>query len=106
MNNYEIDKIILKYLKLRKMTQVELANILNVEKTTLNRWCKGKSVPDCNTFLNIAHILNIKLDEIIQGQDDRLNEHKLIKLYESLNKDQDRQDLLKINSIISKMINK
>ncbi len=96
MNKYEIGDIIQQYLKKRKMTQVELAAKMNVEKTVLNRWIKGKSVPDANIFLNIAYILDIKLDEIIRPQSIISNERRLIKAYDNLVKDEDRERLLDI----------
>lgn len=106
MKNYEISELIRKHLKLRKMTQKELASILGVEKVTLNRWCRGKSLPDSNTFLNIANVLNIDLNNIMLSQEDHANEQKLIKIYESFAKDVDRNNIVDIADTISKMVNK
>lgn len=106
MNKYEIGDIIQQYLKKRRMTQVELATKMHVEKTVLNRWIKGKSVPDADIFLNIAYILDIKLDEITRPQSVISNEQRLINAYDSLVKDEDRERLVDIVLSISKMVNK
>ncbi len=66
MDNYNIAQILKNGLYHKKMKQIELAKHLNVEKTAVNRWCNGKSIPDGNTLLKIAAILEISLDAYIK----------------------------------------
>lgn len=99
MDAYEIDKILNDYLKLRKMKQKDLASELHVEIATINRWCKGKSLPDSNTFLNIAHILDIKLDEIVRPRPAYHREQKMIKLLEGFSEDDKNRIMVIMNNI-------
>lgn len=91
MDNYNIAQILKAGLYHKKMKQTELAKLLNVEKTAVNRWCNGKSVPDGNTLLKIASILEISLDYYTQGdiKERKAQNQRLLDLCERLKKDLD-----------------
>lgn len=48
----------------RKLTQVRLAEMLEVSPRVYNRWEKGTSVPHFETIVEIANILDVSLDEL------------------------------------------
>ena len=79
MDNYNIAQILKAGLYHKKMKQTELAKLLNVEKTAVNRWCNGKSVPDGNTLLKIASIIKER----------KAQNQRLLDLCERLKKDLD-----------------
>ncbi len=91
MDNFNIGQILKDGLYQRKMKQIELAKLLNVEKTAVNRWCNGKSIPDGNTLLKIATILEISLDHYIKTDPKELKaqNQRLLDTCERLKKDID-----------------
>ncbi len=50
------------------MTQQELADMLHVERCTYAFYETGKSRPDLNLILRIAHIYKIKADDLIDPE--------------------------------------
>lgn len=98
MENYNIGQILKDGLYQRKMKQTELAKRLNVEKTAVNRWCNGKSIPDGNTLLKIAAILEISLDHYIgiDPKELKAQNQRLLDTCERLKKDIDLiEDIVK-----------
>lgn len=49
----------------RNMTQNELAEKLNVERTTVTMWETKKSSPNLQTIKKLAEILNCKIEDLI-----------------------------------------
>lgn len=96
MTDYKIGELILAGLKHKKMTQAQLANKLNVERATLNHWIKGKATPDANSFLNVAYVLNIPLDEIVRPHENIADQKRLIRLYESLDSEDKKASFMRI----------
>lgn len=54
-----------KYRKEKKLTQEQLADLLNVSFQTISKWEKEKTEPNIDTLIKIASIFNITLDELI-----------------------------------------
>lgn len=50
------------------ISQVEIANMLNVHKATVSKWEKGKTEPDLITLKTIAKILEVSIDELLDEQ--------------------------------------
>lgn len=57
--------IILKLRKEKNMTQIELANKLNVTDKAVSKWERGISCPDLNTIPQLAEILEISPNELM-----------------------------------------
>ena len=59
----------LKQLKLvlvkKKKTNKWLAEQLNVNQTTVSKWCTNTSQPDLATLKRISELLNVNVSEII-----------------------------------------
>lgn len=100
MESTRVMKIINNGLRNSSITQTELAKSLNVEKSTVNRWCTGKAVPEAETFLSICEILNTSLDGYLGlniNKDQRLNNQF------NLLDDETKKTVIKIVSEIAKL---
>ena len=51
--------------KIAGITQIDLANALNVSETTVINWEKGRSEPTVTQAIMIADVVNRPLDSII-----------------------------------------
>lgn len=49
----------------RKLTQLELANMFNVHKTTISNWEKGKRFPDEEILNKLADYFNISMNYLL-----------------------------------------
>ncbi|MCL2704424.1 MAG: helix-turn-helix domain-containing protein [Defluviitaleaceae bacterium] len=61
-------------LKSEKMTAKELTEKLEVGKTTINDWKRGKSTPSPKTLIGLSHIFNISIDWLLTGKEGIINE--------------------------------
>ena len=50
--------------KLKKMTQKELAERLNVSDKVISKWETGKSLPDVETMLKLSEVLDVSISEL------------------------------------------
>ena len=55
---------IIKYRKLKGLTQNELAELLNVSKTAVSGWERGANAPDIETLMEICRIFKISVSEM------------------------------------------
>ena len=53
--------------KAKNMTQLELANKLNITDKAVSKWERDISCPDINTFPKLAEILEVSVDELLQA---------------------------------------
>ena len=53
--------------KAKSMTQMELANKLNITDKAVSKWERDISCPDINTFPRLAEILGVSVDELLQS---------------------------------------
>ena len=53
--------------KAKNMTQLELANKLNITDKAVSKWERDKSCPDINTFPKLAEVLEVSVDELLQA---------------------------------------
>lgn len=68
MNKQKIGQFIGELRKEKNMKQEELAERLGVTAKTISRWETGKYMPDLSLFTKIADELDIKINELIQGE--------------------------------------
>lgn len=54
--------------KAKHLTQLKLAKLLEVSRTTVTMWENGASQPDNDTLLQIADILQISVDELLGAE--------------------------------------
>ena len=53
--------------KAKNMTQLELANKLNITDKAVSKWERDISCPDINTFPKLAEVLEVSVDELLQA---------------------------------------
>lgn len=68
MNQEKIGKFIAMLRKNKKITQQELANMLNVTDRAVSHWENGRRLPDISLFKPICEIFNITVNELISGE--------------------------------------
>ena len=54
--------------KSKGLSQQELAEKLNVVRQTVSKWEKGLSVPDADTLIKIAEILEVSVEALLGGK--------------------------------------
>lgn len=68
MDQGKIGKFIGDVRKEKNMKQRELADLLGVTSKTVSRWETGKYMPDLSLFTTISEVLEISLNELMQGE--------------------------------------
>lgn len=61
---------ILETLVWKDITQRELAQRLGVADAAVSQWISGKSYPTLDTFVRVADILGVQVDDLIVRKDD------------------------------------
>lgn len=54
------------YLSLKRMTQAELADLMQVSTATVSNWCKGIKLPRMDKVDRICNILEIKRSDLME----------------------------------------
>ena len=49
----------------KKKTNKWLCEQLNVNPSTVSKWCTNSSQPDLHTFVKIANLLNVDMNDLI-----------------------------------------
>ena len=55
--------------KSRQLTQLDLANLLDVQPRMVGRWEHGKAKPQFDYIIQLAAILEVSLDHLLQGEE-------------------------------------
>ena len=66
--NKTISENLIKYRKQAKITQLELAQMLNYSDKAISKWERGESLPDISVLYQIANIFGITLNELCYQQ--------------------------------------
>lgn len=67
MDNYVTGNTIKKLREKNNLTQLELANILNVSDKTISKWETGRGLPDISLIDPLSKVLNISITELFSG---------------------------------------
>ena len=59
-----IGKNILESMKVKGITQTELAKLRGVKQNTVSQWINGVNEPNCQTIVKLCHVLEITPNEI------------------------------------------
>ncbi|MDD3478276.1 MAG: helix-turn-helix transcriptional regulator [Candidatus Izemoplasmatales bacterium] len=70
MNSIDCGKFISDLRKEKKLTQNELADLLQVTNKAVSRWETGEGFPDVVLLPRLSEILNVTVDELLQGSRD------------------------------------
>lgn len=68
MNQEKIGKFIAENRKLKKMTQVQLAEKLGVSDRSVSKWENGRCMPDLSLFEPLCTELGITINELLSGE--------------------------------------
>lgn len=52
----------------RKLTQEQLAEVVNVSRRTVSRWETGSNMPDLDVLIELADYYQVELREILDGE--------------------------------------
>lgn len=65
----------------KKLTQLELAEMLHYSDKSVSKWEKGESLPEITTFAAMAKIFDVSLDYFIKehNEEKTISENKLLK---------------------------
>ena len=76
----DFGKFLAQLRKEKGLTQVELAERLNVSDKAVSRWETGKNYPDISLFQSISNVLDISISELLEGK--RVNAEELVSVSE------------------------
>lgn len=108
MNQMKIGKFIAELRKEKNMTQLELANKLNITDRAISHWENGRSMPDAGIMLQLCNTLDISVNELLSAKkimEDKYNERaeenllEMRREIETLNK-----RILTLNKIIINLV--
>ena len=68
MDQVKIGKFIAECRKNNNLTQVQLAEKLNITDRAVSKWETGKSMPDSSIMLELCGILNITVNDLLSGE--------------------------------------
>ncbi len=68
MNQQAIGKFIADCRKEKQLTQLQLAEKLNITNRAISKWETGKSCPDASLMLELCDILGITVNELLSGE--------------------------------------
>ena len=76
MNTQDFGRFISELRKEKGMTQLQLAEKLNVTDKAVSRWETGKNFPDIEIFEDLSKILEVSVSELLEGK--RIEKEELI----------------------------
>ena len=68
MDQIKIGKFIADCRKKKDLTQMQLAETLNVTDRAVSKWENGKSMPDSSIMLELCHVLDISVNDLLHGE--------------------------------------
>lgn len=78
MNQIKIGKFIAQCRKEKKLTQEQLAEMLNTTNKSISKWENGNCLPDSSLYEPLCNILGITINELFVGQRIKDEEYKKI----------------------------
>lgn len=100
MDAKEIGRFICSLRKDKGLTQSALAELLNISNRTVSKWETGEGLPDISLLPDLAKVLGVTTDEILEGKKAPAEKSADIKVEEVANKD-NLLNLFKISFVIS-----
>ena len=68
MDQLKIGKFIAECRKKQQLTQMQLAEKLNVTDRAVSKWENGKAMPDSSIMLELCRILKISVNDLLNGE--------------------------------------
>ena len=76
VNQAKIGKFIAEQRKLAKLTQAQLAEKLNITDRAVSKWETGRALPDSSIMLELCAILNITVNDLLNGEVTSVEDYK------------------------------
>ena len=76
MTDKSMGEIISTLRKEKKMTQKELADMLNITDKAVSKWERGIACPDTQTLPKLAEILGVSVEELLNAKPAPASGHK------------------------------
>ena len=95
-----------KLVSLRKgkgLSQLELAEILNVSRQSISRWEVGTSVPTMEKLIALSKLYDIPLDELIHQKEGQENTVQVLEQNEKEEKEGEKRKYIR-NTIILELV--
>ena len=92
MNQVKIGRFIAECRKRLNLTQMQLAEKLNISDRAVSKWETGKSLPDSSIMLELCSILKITVNDLLSGEkidmenNNEKNEQLLLEMAKELEK--------------------
>lgn len=80
MNVYEFGRFLSQLRKEKGLTQIQLAEKLNITDKAVSRWETGKNYPDIEIFEDLSNILDVSISELLEGK--RIEKDNLLNVSE------------------------
>ena len=68
MDQIKIGKFIAERRKKANLTQMQLAEKLNITDRAISKWENGKAMPDSSIMLDLCNILSISVNDLLSGE--------------------------------------
>lgn len=68
MDQEKIGTFIQECRKKQKLTQQDLADMLNISNRAVSKWERGINMPDASLMLELSKILDISVNELLSGE--------------------------------------
>ena len=75
MNQIRIGKFIAECRKEKNLTQMQLAEKLNITDKAISKWERGISMPDSSIMIELCDILGISVNELLIGEKGAIETH-------------------------------
>lgn len=104
MDQVKIGKFIAERRKSVNLTQMQLAQMLDLTDRAVSKWETGKSLPDSSVMLQLCDILRITVNDLLRGEvvlmgnDQKMNDEMLIEMIKE--KEEKDRMLLKAELIV------
>ena len=76
MDQIKIGKFIAECRKKNKLTQMQLAEKLNITDRAISKWENGKGMPDSSIMLDLCNELKISVNELLSGEVIKMEDYK------------------------------
>ena len=80
VNTYDFGRFVAQLRKEKGLTQIQLAEKLNVTDKAISRWETGKNYPDIEIFEHLSKVLEVSISELLEGK--RIEKENLINVSE------------------------
>lgn len=68
MDNVKIGQLIYRLRKEKQLTQLQLANQMNISDKTISKWERGLGCPELSLLTDLSEIFNVDLEKFLSGE--------------------------------------